>query len=51
MTWRADFETAVSAALYGVEKGIVMMAAVHPIERTVVDGLQAVFDGEISSLR
>ncbi len=43
----ADFETAPAASRYGIDHRIVMMPAVHPIERAVVHRLHAVLDGKI----
>ena len=44
-----NFERPPAAAGHAIEKGIVVVAAVHPVERAVVDGLQAIFDGKIGA--
>lgn len=44
---RTNFEPTAAAALDRVDHGVVMVAAVHPVERAVVHCLHAVFDGEI----
>ena len=46
----ADFEAAPAAALDGVDHRVVMMAAVHPVERAVVHRLHAVLDGDVACL-
>ncbi len=46
-----DFEASAAAAVQGVEHGVVVVAAVHPVERAVVDGLHAVFDGDVGARR
>jgi len=43
----ADFKTAAPAAVDCVQRSAVMMTAIHPVERTVVDRLNAIFDGQI----
>ena len=45
----ADLESAASAASHRVEKCVVMVAAIHPVQRAVVDRLHAIFDREIRS--
>src|SRR5688572_704107 len=47
----ADFKAPAAAALDGVDRRIMMVTAVHPVERPVVDGLDAVFEGEVSVTR
>src|SRR5262245_4571910 len=44
-----DFKAAAAAALDGIDGGVVMVASVHPVERAVVNGLEAVFDGNIDT--
>jgi len=45
----ADFKAATTAALDRVEERIVVMPAIHPIERAIVHGLHAVLDGDIGA--
>ena len=44
----AQVEAAALAAPDGVDEGVEVMAAVHPVERAVVDALQAQFQADVA---
>ncbi len=44
----AQIEAAALAAADGVEEGVVVMAAVHPVERSVMDALQAQLQADVA---
>ena len=44
----AQVQAAALAAAHGVEEGVVVMAAVHPVERAVVDALQAQLQADVA---
>ena len=45
-----DLEPSATAALHRIQKRVVVLAAVHPVERAVVHRLDPVFDAQVRPL-